>query len=101
VHDVILFEDIGNCQTKLTFIGNETVSERNEEVNWRVRSRYSINLLQLLPDAHVPPYGTWVLGSSGVSSCSRPQNERPGACARPVNLKLVAGVRFELTTFGL
>ena len=23
VHDVILFEDIGNGQTKLTFIGNE------------------------------------------------------------------------------
>jgi hypothetical protein len=27
--------------------------------------------------------------------------KRPGACARPVNPKLVAGVRFELTTFGL
>ena len=27
--------------------------------------------------------------------------KRPGACARPVSLKLVAGVRFELTTFGL
>ena len=25
VHDVILFEDIGNGQTKLTFIGNETI----------------------------------------------------------------------------
>ena len=25
VHDVILFEDIGNGQTKLTFIGNETM----------------------------------------------------------------------------
>ncbi len=29
------------------------------------------------------------------------KTKRPGACARPVNLKLVAGVRFELTTFGL
>ena len=25
VHEVILFEDIGNGQTKLTFIGNETM----------------------------------------------------------------------------
>ena len=25
MHDVILFEDIGNGQTKLTFIGNETM----------------------------------------------------------------------------
>jgi uncharacterized protein YndB with AHSA1/START domain len=25
VHDVVLFEDIGNGQTKLTFIGNETM----------------------------------------------------------------------------
>ena len=24
MHDMILFEDIGNGQTKLTFIGNET-----------------------------------------------------------------------------
>jgi hypothetical protein len=24
-HDVILFEDLGNGQTKLTFIGNETM----------------------------------------------------------------------------
>jgi hypothetical protein len=29
------------------------------------------------------------------------KTKRPGACARPVNLELVAGVRFELTTFGL
>jgi hypothetical protein len=27
VHDVILFEDIGNGQTKLTFIGNETMED--------------------------------------------------------------------------
>jgi hypothetical protein len=29
VHDVILFEDIGNGQTKLTFIGNERNRERS------------------------------------------------------------------------
>ena len=27
MHDVILFEDIGNGQTKLTFIGNETMED--------------------------------------------------------------------------
>ncbi len=31
VYDVILFEDLGNGQTKLTFIGNETQKERNRE----------------------------------------------------------------------
>jgi hypothetical protein len=37
-----------------------------------------------------------------LSPISPPQKtKRPGACARPVNPKLVAGVRFELTTFGL
>src|SRR6516165_6321951 len=30
VHDVILFEDIGNGQTKLTFIGNETMQNAIE-----------------------------------------------------------------------
>jgi len=30
VHDVILFEDIGNGQTKLTFIRNETVQNAIE-----------------------------------------------------------------------
>ena len=29
-HDVILFEDIGNGQTKLTFIGNETMQNAIE-----------------------------------------------------------------------
>ena len=29
-HDVILFEDIGNGQTKLTFIGNETMQNATE-----------------------------------------------------------------------
>ena len=30
VHDVILFEDLGNGQTKLTFIGNETMQNAIE-----------------------------------------------------------------------
>ena len=30
VHDVVLFEDIGNGQTKLTFIGNETMQNAIE-----------------------------------------------------------------------
>ena len=30
MHDVILFEDIGNGQTKLTFIGNETMQDATE-----------------------------------------------------------------------
>ena len=30
MHDVILFEDIGNGQTKLTFIGNETMQNAIE-----------------------------------------------------------------------
>ena len=30
MHDVILFEDIGNGQTRLTFIGNETMQNAIE-----------------------------------------------------------------------
>ena len=30
MHDVILFEDIGNGQTKLTFIGNETMQSASQ-----------------------------------------------------------------------
>ena len=30
VHDIVLFEDIGNGQTKLTFIGNETMQNAIE-----------------------------------------------------------------------
>ena len=30
MHDVVLFEDIGNGQTKLTFIGNETMQNAIE-----------------------------------------------------------------------
>jgi uncharacterized protein YndB with AHSA1/START domain len=34
VHDVVLFEDIGNGQTKLTFIGNETMQNAIESGQW-------------------------------------------------------------------
>jgi len=39
--------------------------------------------------------------SSKRGDILREKEKRPGACARPVNLQMVAGVRFELTTFGL
>jgi hypothetical protein len=47
-------------------------------------------------------FGTWVLGCSNPIRTSHiKKTKRPGACARPATPKLVAGVRFELTTFGL
>jgi hypothetical protein len=42
VHDVILFEDIGNGQTKLTFIGMNPWRARKIAVKWRTGTRYSI-----------------------------------------------------------
>ena len=30
-HDVVIFEDFGNGQTKLTLIGNETMEERKKQ----------------------------------------------------------------------
>ena len=50
---------------------------------------------------HVPLFGAWVLGSSDPALNFSPKTKTPEACVRGLHLELVAGVRFELTTFGL
>jgi uncharacterized protein YndB with AHSA1/START domain len=47
-YDVTLFEDLGNGQTKLTFIGNEPMESAKTAVNSRAGTRYSKKLPQLL-----------------------------------------------------
>jgi len=47
-YDVTIFEDLGNGQTKLTFIGMNPWRARKIAVKWRAGTRYSINLLRLL-----------------------------------------------------
>ena len=47
-YDVTIFEDLGNGQTKLTFIGNEPMESAKIAVNWRAGTRYSIKLPRLL-----------------------------------------------------
>ena len=50
---------------------------------------------------HVALFGTWVLGCSGFVSHSSLKNKKPGRLCPGFISQLVAGVRFELTTFGL
>jgi hypothetical protein len=47
-YHVTISEDLGNGQTKLTFIGNEPMESAKMAVKWRAGSRYSINLPKLL-----------------------------------------------------
>jgi hypothetical protein len=47
-NDVTLFEDLGNGQTKLTFIGNEPMESAKKADKWRAGARYSISLPQFL-----------------------------------------------------
>ena len=39
-HDVFIFEDFGNGQTKLTFIGNEPMESAKNSGNSRAGTRY-------------------------------------------------------------
>jgi len=47
-YDTTIFEDLGNGQTKLTFIGNEQWRARKIAPKWKAGTRYSIKLPQLL-----------------------------------------------------
>jgi len=47
-YDVTIFEDLGNGQTKLTFMGNEPMESAKIAVKWRAGSRSSINSPPLL-----------------------------------------------------
>src|SRR6201987_1712466 len=69
-HNVILFEDIGNGQTKPTFIGNETMQNAIKSGQLEGMSRYSIRLLQLLRGWH-RRNKMWDDGARGGTACQR------------------------------